>query len=398
MKLAYLGHPHAGGTYSVFCHLRSALAPTGVELRWLGGGGAAHAAVAAPCWAADLAFGHVAGNGSMDERCLSLALMRAIEQERFDGVLVNVLTGPAEMNLARYLPSRILRLMLVHNITPGTYAAAHAIRDHVHATIGVSQRIRHDLVHRHGFDGDRTVAIPTGIEFPFPTVPRPVRNRPLRLVYLGRIEDAAKGVFFLPRILDGLDPRISLTIAGDGPDLPALRGHCARLGGRIAFLGEVRRELVPELLAAHDALLMPSRYEGLPLSLLEAMAAGCVPVATRLPGVTDTAVTDGQDGCLFPSGSIRVASRAVAFLDANPAALRRMSLAAVETARTRFSVAQMAERYAAVFDAAKAWASPLRPLDAANWRVPSGMRPGLRTLLPAPAKAFLRTMRERMAV
>ncbi len=398
MKLAYLGHPHAGGTYSVFRHLRSALAPNGVELRWLGGGDAAHAAVMAPCWAADLAFGRVAGNRSMDERALSLALLRAVEQERFDGVLINVLTGQAEMNLARYLPSRILRLMIVHNITPGTYAAARAVRDHVHATIGVSQRIRHDLVRRHGFDRERIFAIPTGIEFPLPAVPRPVRDQPLRLIYLGRIEDAAKGVFLLPRILDGLDPRISLAIAGDGPDLPALRARCARLGGRIAFLGEVRRELVPDLLATHDALLMPSRYEGLGLSMIEAMAAGCVPVVTRLPGVTDTVVTDGRDGCLFPAGSVRAARRAVALLDADPAALRRMSLAAAETARTRFSVAQMAERYIAVFDAAKAWASPLRPLDAADWRVPSGMRPGLRTLLPAPAKAFLRTMRERMAV
>lgn len=397
MKLAFLVHPHAGGTYTVFRTLRPALARHGVELRWLGSGTAAHAAAEASCWAPDLAFGQVAEGSDTDQRSQCLALMRTVEQERFDGVLVNVLTGQAEMSLARYLPPDILRLMLVHNITPGTYAAARAIRDHVQTTICVSPRIRNDLVRRHGFNPVCTSTIPTGTEFQPPAVPRPLQHRPLRLLYLGRIEEAAKGVFLLPRILDGVDPRICLVIAGNGPDLPHLRTLCARHEGRINILGEVGRAQACELLRTHDAMLMPSRFEGQGLSLIEAMSAGCVPVVTRLPGVTDAVVTDGQDGCLFPSGDIRAARRAVSRLAADPDGLRRMSLAASETARTRFSAARTAEQYLAALQMAKTRALPLQPLDIGNWRVPSGMRPSLRTLLPKPAKVFLRIMRERLA-
>ena len=398
MRLAYLCHPHIGGTYGVFRTLRLALAPTGVELRWLAAGAEAHRARAAPCWADDQAHGAVAGPADADERAQSLALLQAVAEEQFDGVLINVLTSRAEMNLARYLPAAMVRVMLVHNITPGTYAAARAIRDYVNATVGVSPRIRHDLVARHRFDPARTFAIPNAVDVAGASTRLP-HDGALRLLYLGRVEDAAKGVFLLPRILDGLDPAIVLTVAGDGPDLPALRARCAGLGGRIVFTGEVRPERVPSLLAAHDVLVMPSRFEGFGLTLVEAMAAGCVPVATCLAGVTDTIVTTGRDGLLFPAGDVGAARRAIAGLAVDRAALQRLSHAAHEAARARFSPQQMGARYLDVIVGRAGGLSDaaLRPLEPAAWRVPRGMRAGLRTLLPAPAKNFLRTLRERIA-
>jgi glycosyltransferase involved in cell wall biosynthesis len=396
MKLAFLGHPHIGGTYTVFRLLLSALAPSGIELRWLGTGAEAHAAVAAACWVEDIAHGRVVGSPECDERALGMTLLNVIAQERFDGVLVNVLTGRAEMNVARYLPPEILRIMLVHNITPGTYAAAHALRDHVHATIGVSSRIRSDLVARHGFDAAHTFAIPHAVEWAAGT--RRAPNGPLRLAYLGRVEDAAKGVFLLPRIVDGLDHAITMTVAGDGPDLPELRARCAHLGSRVRFAGVVRPNRVSDFLSAHHALLMPSRFEGFGLTLIEAMAAGCVPVVTRLAGVTDEIVTEGQDGFLFPAGNAKAARRAIERLASDLGALGRMSEAARQTARTRFSIPRMAERYLEVIETVRA--SPRRtlpPLDPADWRLPSRMRPGLRAFVPPFAKNALRTLREGMA-
>lgn len=398
MKLAYLCHPHAGGTYSVFRNLRSALLPHGVELRWLAGGAAAHAAAAASVWAADLAFGSVVGEPSDDDRGLSLALLHAIEQGGFDGVLINVLTSHAEMNIARYLSPGVVRLMVVHNVTVGTYAAARAIRDHVQATVCVSPRIGRDLVQHHRFDPARTVTILNGVAFPRSATSRAACGGMPRLLYSGRIEDAAKGVFLLPRILNGLDPQIGLTIAGDGPDLPELRSRSAGLGARMHFLGEVSQARLAQLLARHDILLMPSRFEGLGLSLIEAMGAGCVPVVSRLSGVTDTVVTDGQNGCLVAPGSVRAAQRAIGALVADPTALQRMSAAALETARTRFSVATMASHYLTLINSVCAASTTAVALDPSDWRLPSGMRPGLRSLMPVPARSFLRSLRERLAV
>lgn len=395
MRLAYLGRPHAGGTYSLFRHLRDSLGPSGVDLRWLAAGASAHAAAAHPQWAADTAWGRIAGAADLDDRGQSLALLEAVERDGYDAVLVNVLTSRPEMNVARYLPVGRRRVMLVHNITPGTYAAARALRDHVHATVGVSRRIRRDLVRRHGFDRTRTFAIPNAIGA-IPAAPRPQHGDVLRLVFLGRVEHASKGVLLLPDILAGLGPDVTLTIAGDGPDLASLRARCAGLGRRVTFLGEVGRDQVAGILAAHDVFLMPSRYEGAPLALMEAMAAGCVPVATRLPGVTDTIVTDGHDGCLVPPGNAAAARRAVHTLDASRAMLHRMSQAAAETARIQFRAGPMAAAYLEALDAAFA-APPVRALDPADWQVPAGMRMGWRGLVPAPAKAWLLALRERMA-
>ena len=329
MKLAYLVHPHLGGTYTVFRHLRSGLAPAGIEVRWLGAGPGACAAFADPAWADERPCGSVAeSRPDADEKALGLALLRTIALERFDGVFVNVLTSRAEMNVARYLPAATKRIMVVHNITPGTYAAARAIRDHVHATVGVSPRVRNDLVGRHGFGPSRTFAVPNAVDLrAASSLPR-VPGGPLRLIYLGRIEDAAKGVFQLPRILDGLDPAAAtLTIAGDGPDLPALRARCSRLGSRAGFVGKIQPEQVPGLLAAHDVLIMPSRFEGFGLTLVEAMAAGCVPVVTGIRGVTDTIVMDGRDGFLFAPGNVGEACHAVKRLSADRGMLRQMSAA-----------------------------------------------------------------------
>jgi glycosyltransferase involved in cell wall biosynthesis len=399
MKLAFLGYPHAGGTYTLFRQLRQSLLPLAIDLQWLAGGEAAYRALSHPAggrWVNERNFGYLVGGAPLKDRDLTAAFMDALRTEGFDGVLINVLTSVAEMNLARYMPPGMLRVMLVHNITPGTYAAARSIRDHVHATIAVNDRIRRDLVRRYGFNDAETVAIPNAVAPCNMPVSRERSIEP-RLVFLGRIEDAAKGVFMLPRIMDGVDPRLTLTIAGDGPDLPALQKRCAHLGPRVSFLGEISQKAVSGLLSRHDILLMPSRYEGLPLTLLEAMAAGCVPVASRLAGVTDTIVTDGRDGCLVTPGSVRAARYAVDLLAQDPQALRRMSVAARETVRQRFSADQMAVRYAEVIKAARRNTLRKPPLDLANWTVPSGMQPGLRTMLPAPAKTFLRSLRERLA-
>ncbi|MDR6288245.1 MULTISPECIES: glycosyltransferase family 4 protein [Inquilinus] len=398
MKLAYFGFPHIGGTYSVFRHLRAGLAGAGIELRWLGCGPKAHAAADNPMFRAEMDFGRTVGRPDDGDYARTQAMVTAIETE-FDGVFVNVLADRVQTNAVRYLDPRILRIMVVHNITPGTYAAARAIRDHVHATIGVSARIQADLVRRYGFHRDWTVTIPNGIDLAGSVAPRPARSqRGLRLVYLGRVEDQAKGVFWLPRICRDLPPSVTLTVAGDGPDLARLKSRCARLGGRVRFRGAVPPNLVGALLAEHDVLLMPSRYEGFPVTLVEAMGAGCVPVASHLQGVTDMAVEDGVNGFLFPVGDTRAAVQAITRLAEDRPRLATMSALAARKAREQFGVGLMAERYRDLIDGVR-YSQPAvaPPLGLSGWRLPPGLRPGLRTYLPTSLKNVLRTLRERQA-
>lgn len=399
-KWAYFVLPHSGGTFTVYKTLRAGLAAAGIELRWVGTGAAAHQAFNDPAWIDERGHGDAVGSAtSSDHQENALALARAVESGGYDGVFINVLTSLEEMNAARLMRPDLLRVMIVHSITPGTYAAARALRDHVHATVGVSPRVCDDLVRWHGFARDRCTPIPNAIDVPtIPDLPlRPLSSDRLRLIYLGRVEDGAKGVFWLPRIVARLAPSVTLTIAGDGPDLAALRQRCVDLGERVRFIGAVPADEVPGLLAQHDAVIAPSRFEGLPCTLLEAMASGCVPVASRIKGVTDTIIKHGHSGMLFQIGDVNGAVMAIRQLE-DASLVRKMSAAAASTARERFTVARMAAGYLHVMESIRAAPPPVAlPLDPRNPSMPSGFRPGLRTYLPAPLKNVLRTMRERWA-
>jgi glycosyltransferase involved in cell wall biosynthesis len=151
------------------------------------------------------------------------------------------------------------------------------------------------------------------------------------------------------------------------------------------------------LLAEHDALLAPSRFEGFLLTLVEAMAAGCVPVTSRIVGVTDAIIEDGRSGFLFPVGNVGAAVHAVSRLT-EPSRLRVMSAAARAVACERFTVERMASRYLETMLAIRAAPAPIAPpLDPRHWDLPRGLRPGLRTRIPMPLKNLLRTVRERLA-
>lgn len=398
MKFAYFVRPHIGGTYTVFKQLREGLAVFGIEVCWLAMGHSE--TLSDPEWFPEFALGSsVNTDGLATERDQARALAAALGAGGYDGVFINVLSDRVQTNIARYLPEKIMRVMIVHNITAGTYAAALSIKDHVHAAIGVSERIRSDLVRMLGFPKDRTFAIPHAADTrSSKNLERISRVRePLRVVFLGRIEDASKGVYWLPDILDRLDASIHLTVAGDGPDLPALRAKLACHAGRVTILGAVHPKEVHKLLVQQDVLIMPSRFEGFGLTLTEAMAVGCIPVVSRIRGVTDMIVDDGVNGFLFAIGNVQEAARIISEIAANPEASRLLSQAARRKAENDFTIDIMARRYFDVIShLGEEMPAIAAPLNIEDWSLPKGLRSGLRTFIPTPIKNWLRVMRERV--
>lgn len=398
MKFAFFVVPHLGGTYTVFTQLRAALAPRGISVVWIGAV-RREALENDPEWSPTLEFGLPVSPTSGGDGAVQAKLMaEAIEAAGCDGVFINVLTDQVSTNLARYLPDKLMKIMIVHNMTPGTYAAARAVHGHVQAVVCVSRRIRDDLVSRFRFDPVRTVVIDNAVSFREAPVST-VRSRSpgtLRVLFLGRIEDASKGVLWLPRILKYCAADVTLTIAGDGPDMGRLRRALAGFERRVEFLGAVSPDRVPEILAEHDALIMPSRFEGFGYVLIEAMTLGCVPVASHIGGVTDTIIKDRSDGLLFPVGDCRAAARCLDALSAYPAWREAMSAAAMDKARGYYGIDRLGDDYARLIETLRA--DPPRlpaPLSFSNWQLPSGLRAGLRTYLPAPLKNLLRTVRAR---
>lgn len=154
---------------------------------------------------------------------------------------------------------------------------------------------------------------------PFEQGDRPAHDsyqgqRPLRIIYSGRIEQDAKRVGALIHLSDELARRgvaHRLTLLGDGPAAAEIDDACASRPS-IVRLPPVSSERVHAILAQNDLFVMASRVEGLSISLLEAMAVGCVPVITRTSSGATEAITDGVDGLIVdwelpstPRGALR---------------------------------------------------------------------------------------------
>jgi glycosyltransferase involved in cell wall biosynthesis len=256
-----------------------------------------------------------------------------------------------------------------------------------------------DLIGKRGFRKEDTTAIPNAIDVtPFIDARRDGMRGPLRIVFLGRVEESAKGVFWLPGIMKRLPSgAATLTVAGDGPALVELERRCEGMGERVRFVGPVAPPEVPATFAEHDVFLMPSRFEGFGITLVEAMACGCVPVASLIKGVTDFVVDEGKTGFLFPIGDLRCAARLLERLAADAELRRRVSDAARNAVRDRFHLDRMADEYANVISRAM-MNKQVSPLPFEEWSMPTGLEPGARRFIPSTMKNFLRLWRERMQI
>lgn len=129
-------------------------------------------------------------------------------------------------------------------------------------------------------------------------------------------------------------PDATLTIAGSGPGLPALRSLAAELGvaAAVRFTGRLDNERVADLYRDADLLLNPSTVDNMPISLLEAMASGVAIVSTDVGGIPHM-VEDGQTALLVPPRDPAAMSAAALRVLAEPelaAALRSAGIGAAE--------------------------------------------------------------------
>jgi glycosyltransferase involved in cell wall biosynthesis len=156
-------------------------------------------------------------------------------------------------------------------------------------------------------------------------------SRPLVLA-AGRLapQKGFGGLLEAARQWQDLSPVPLLAIAGTGPLAGTLAGAAAPLGPAVRFLGH--RGDVPALLAAADLFVLPSRWEGQPLILQEALRAGRPIVAIRVGGIPDLT---GEDAALLvrPGDPDELAA-AVRRVLTDGGLARRLSAAALERART----------------------------------------------------------------
>lgn len=175
-------------------------------------------------------------------------------------------------------------------------------------------------------------------------------NRPL-WVCAARLEKQ-KGLDVLleaAALLRGRGLGFVIALAGDGAERAALETQAARLGlaGAVHVLGRV--EEVGALYAAADAVVLPSRWEGLPLSLLEALARGRPVVATRVGGIPEV-IEDGLTGLLAAPEDPASLADALATLHRRPDLAQRLGAAGAEVVAERFTWERMVADFEAVYD------------------------------------------------
>lgn len=233
--------------------------------------------------------------------------------------------------------------------------------------VAISDAVREQVVAVTGVARERVVTIRNGVEIPPPVPPEAQAKRRAELgldgdrrvlVCVGRLTKA-KGHQHLLRALariQGEFPTLVCLLVGDGEERAPLEALAAELslGPALRLLGY--RSDVAEILSIGDAFVLPSDWEGLPISLLEAMAAGLPCVATRVAGTAE--VLDGRNGLLVPPQDPAALADALRTLLADRVASAEMAQRGRADVHAHYGMPRVCARYLELYaDGAAAPAS-----------------------------------------
>jgi glycosyltransferase involved in cell wall biosynthesis len=268
--------------------------------------------------------------------------------------------------LHRYDPGRMV-VQLLH----GDHAYYYDLADRHQAVIDVFvaysramyDALRRRLPHR----ADDVVYLPYGV--PLPSRTRTPVGGPLRLLFAGRLEHGQKGVFDLPEIDRALgDVDVQWTVIGGGPDEATLRRRWP--SARVDWPGVLTHDALLDRLPSFDVFVLPTRREGFPVALVEAMAAGLVPVVSDIASGVPEVVDEGVSGLRPPVGDVAAFARAIAALAGDRTRLDAMSRAARAAVASRFDARARAADYEALY---AQWQTRRRPRPA-RMPLPYGSR------------------------
>lgn len=203
------------------------------------------------------------------------------------------------------------------------------------------------------FDSSIDISIiPNGVEMDKFFVP----NRdwsPPRIFSAGRVV-YQKGFDLGIQALAGLkDIQWQWYIAGDGPQMPILQTMAQKHGlqDHVHFLGWQTAEELKVQYAEANLFLFPSRHEGMPNAVLEAMASGLPVVATRIAG-NEELVADGETGALVPAEDVNALRESLRPLLTNAKMRERMGRAARQRVEQSFGWTRVAEGYQSILEKA----------------------------------------------
>jgi glycosyltransferase involved in cell wall biosynthesis len=178
--------------------------------------------------------------------------------------------------------------------------------------IALSARWREFYVNECELSPSQVVVLPNPVSWS-PEVPNRIGRKQVQFLFLGKMCEG-KGTYDLVNAFaalpDATRERAQLVLAGNG-DVEEIRRLAAPLGERVRVLSWVDSAERDRLLAESDVFVLPSYNEGVPMSLLEAMASGLPSIATAVGGIPDV-MSHGVEGLLVEPARLRALTAAMA--------------------------------------------------------------------------------------
>jgi glycosyltransferase involved in cell wall biosynthesis len=275
--------------------------------------------------------------------------------------------GGAAFDFLRFAPAGCMRVAMIQSDDVQVYNQVIRYAPWIDVVVGVSKEICRKASEAVDLMKTKVSYQPYGVPMPEAPAP-PTRESSLRVLYLGRLCEEQKRVSLMARIIrESLESSfpIKWTIAGDGHEFSGLQKSFADHPERVTFLGEIPYLQVPGLFAQNDVYFLCSDYEGLPLSLLEAMGAGLVPVVSDLPsGISE--VVNSRNGIRVPINYEAGYLKALLRLATERNSLDDMAGQSIIAVRENFSIEAMTRRWLAMMNAGSSgsavdWSSPISP-------------------------------------
>lgn len=240
---------------------------------------------------------------------------------------------------------------------------ARSLDAHTPCTIGVSQGVC-DNLQALGFPAEHMHAIPNGVDLTRfqASTPSPWETRQARVVMSARYASQKDHLTLIraSALLSRMPLTCPILLAGDGKRRH--KGKAQALArqlqpdANVQFLGQVQD--IPQLLADSQIFVLSTHYEGMPLALIEAMAAGCLVIGTDVPGVRDV-IQHGHNGWLVPENDAPALAQQIAHALRHPSESARLaSQGRADSTQAFDQTLSAAQHYSAYRQAASASTRP----------------------------------------
>jgi colanic acid/amylovoran biosynthesis glycosyltransferase len=254
--------------------------------------------------------------------------------------------------------------LTLHSDDPDYWATASSLPplNNGGKTICVSKHIQAQLAQQGG--ESQAVVIPYGVSIPATTTHYSAQS--FQVIYSGRLWEHQKRASLVVESLIRACQRseaINATLIGDGYSRQACEQQVldAGLADRISFSGRLPFAGVQKILLQSQAILLMSDFEGLPVALLEAMAAGVVPVVRSIPSGIPEVVRQGDTGLLVSDDPDEAAAALGALAD-NPGLWQSCSAASRQLVEERFSSDHCHGLWLALVRQLQATTKPIYPI------------------------------------